>query len=125
MARWWWQPFALAPPTEARKLVEEAVAYARDLGFQPHEDYPRAMILFGDINSADSDATFVFGKDGKPFYASGPYDSAERWRQVISILHNRCGEGGYDYMVMVGGPGHHFEDFDDEDMALDFADEER
>jgi hypothetical protein len=59
-------------PAEARKLLEEAVAYARGLGLAPHPDYARAMLLFGDVNPAESDATFEFGKDGKPFFISGP-----------------------------------------------------
>lgn len=90
-----------AAPAEARKLLEEAIAYARELGFSPHPDYPRAMVLFGDINAADSDAYFEFGKDGKPFFVSGPNDSPERCKQIVAILNKTCGPGQFDYLVAV------------------------
>jgi len=121
-------PSRSAAPAEARKLVEEAVAYARELGFSPHADYPRAMVLFGDINAADSDAHFEFGKDGKPFFVNGPNDSPERCKQIVAILTKTCGPGRFDYMIGVGGPQmmllgpdagegdiEEIEDFDDEE----------
>src|SRR5207247_7463452 len=50
-------PSRAVPPAEARKLLEQAVAYAHGLGLPPHEDYAKVMPFFGDVNSADSDAT--------------------------------------------------------------------
>ncbi len=92
-------PIHEAPPAAARKFIEQAIAYAHDLGFQPHPDYERARLLFGDIDPSQSDATFEFGKDGKPFYISGPHDSTERSRQVLAILNHSRGPGGYEYLV--------------------------
>ncbi len=92
-------------PAEARKFVESAVAYARGLGLSPHADYQKAMILFGDIDPAQSDAQFEFGKDGKPFFISGPHDTPERCRQIMAILMNKLGPGGFHYLMEVGGPG--------------------
>src|SRR5438105_4764602 len=43
------ETFRALPPPCARKLVEEAEAYARDLGFTPHSDYQRARQSFGDL----------------------------------------------------------------------------
>jgi hypothetical protein len=93
-------PSRSVAPAEARKLLEEAVAYAREIGFSPHADYPRAMTIFGDINAADSDAQFQFGKDGKPFFISGPNDSPERCKQIVAILSKTCGPGLFDYLVV-------------------------
>lgn len=93
-------PSRSVAPAEARKLLEEAVAYAREIGFSPHPDYPRAMILFGDIDAADSDAHFQFGKDGKPFFISGPNDSPEQCKQIVAILSKTCGPGLFDYLVV-------------------------
>jgi hypothetical protein len=122
-------PSRSVAPTEARKLLEEAVAYAHELGFSPHPDYPRAMILFGDIEAADSDAHFEFGKDGKPFFVSGPNDSPERCKQIVAILNKTCGPGQFDYFVAVGssqimlaGPNAGEEDIDE---IEDLDDEER
>jgi len=99
-------PSRSAAPAEARKLVEEAIAYARDLGFSPHPDCSKAMILFGDINAADSDTHFEFGKDGKPFFVSGPNDSPERCKQIVAILNKTCGPGRYDYVVALSRSHH-------------------
>ncbi len=93
-------PSRSVEPAEARKLLEEAVAYARGIGLPPHPDYPRAMNLFGDINAADSDARFEFGKDGKPLFISGPNDSPERCKQIVAILDKTCGPGLFDYIVI-------------------------
>jgi hypothetical protein len=92
-------PARNVPPAEARKLVEQAVAYAHGLGLAPHPDYPTAMILFGDVNAADSDAVFEFGKDGMPFFISGPHDTPERCRQVVAILNKTCGPGKFHYLI--------------------------
>jgi hypothetical protein len=88
-----------APPAEARKFIEQAIAYAHDLGFGPHPDYERARILLGDIDATQSDATFEFGKNGKPYYVSGPHDTTERSRQILAILNHSRGPGGFEYIV--------------------------
>ena len=89
-------------PPSARKLVEDAVAYARSLGLTPHPDYKHACRVFGGINVGDSSAMFTFGKDGKPLYVQGPHDSFERCQQVLRQLRARCGDDNFDFMV-VGG----------------------
>jgi hypothetical protein len=86
-------------PATACKLVEQAVAYAHGLGFRPHSDYHKAKLLFGDIDPGDSTEEFEFGKDGKPFFISGPNDSPERCRQILSILANTRGTGQFDYIM--------------------------
>jgi len=56
------------------KIIREAIAYAKDLGFKPDPDYRDAVLVLGD---ADPDACKVpiplGGKDGKPFFVAGPY----------------------------------------------------
>ena len=42
-------PLEAVDPSYARKLLHEAVAYARSLGLEPHADYAAAEQLFGDI----------------------------------------------------------------------------
>lgn len=53
-------------PACLRKLVEGAVAYARSIGFAPHEEYADAAPLLGDIDPAACATEYVYGKDGKP-----------------------------------------------------------
>jgi hypothetical protein len=86
-------------PEKVRKFVEDAVQYAKNLGFAPHPDYQKAKIIFGDVNASACTETFEFGKDGKPFFISGPNDSQQRSRQIINTLARTCGEGNYHYLV--------------------------
>jgi hypothetical protein len=94
----------LVSPAEVRKFVEAAVAYAGSIGFPPHPDYATAALLFGDIKAADSDAVLEFGKDGKPLFIAGPYDTPERVREVVAILTDTCGQGNFDFVVPLAGP---------------------
>jgi len=86
-------------PAYAKKLVEDAIAYARDLGFEPHPDYKLPRKILDDIDVSECSAEFTFGKDGKPFFVSGPYDSAARTKHIIDTLQRRCGPDGYHYLM--------------------------
>lgn len=88
-------------PACARKLVEGAVEYARDLGIAPHRDYQKAQVIFGDIDTSVCSEEFEYGREGKPFFIAGPYDSPARCRQIAQLLVDRCGLGGADYLVPV------------------------
>ena len=91
-------------PTCARKLVEGAEAYARELGFTPHADYQRSRQIFGDLDATACPTHYVFGKDGKPFFMSGPYDTPAKCRRIIDTLTRRCGSEGFHFMVAGGEP---------------------
>ena len=93
------QPLVDIDPSVARKLLHDAVAYAGSFGLAPSEGFTEAEAIFGDIPLATE--TFPFGKDGKPFYVSGPNDSATRIRQILDTLVKRVSEGGFDYVVHV------------------------
>lgn len=86
-------------PSCARKLVEGAVEYAKELGLSPHEDYRSAIRIFRNIEVDDCPRSFKFGKDGKPFYISGPKDSILFSKQVIEKLTYKLGPDGFDYLV--------------------------
>ena len=83
----------------ARKLAEDAISYARELGFSPGADYKKASRVFGGITTAGCDEQFMFGKNDKPLYIQGPSDSQARVGRILRALKARCGEGGYHYIV--------------------------
>jgi hypothetical protein len=93
------QPVVDIDPSVARKLLHDAVAYAASFGLAPSEDFAEAEAIFGDIPV--STETFPFGKDGKPFYVSGPNDSPARIRRIVGALVERVGPSGFDYLVRV------------------------
>ena len=86
-------------PEHAVKLIENAVAYAKDLGFNPHKEYPLVKRIFGSIDASISLTEFEFGKDGKPFYVSGPSQSEADSKKIINTLTERLGPDGFHYMV--------------------------
>ena len=83
------------------KIVREAIAYARELGFKPDPDYREAMFVLGD---ADPDACDVpiplGGKDGKPFFFAGPYDNVDR---IMAKLTRKLGPDGFHFIFPVRG----------------------
>jgi hypothetical protein len=91
------QPFNDIDPSVARKLLHDAADYAAGFGLAPSEDFAQAEALFGDIPMAME--TFPFGKNGKPFFISGPHDSPTRIRRILDTLVKRAGPDGFNYMV--------------------------
>jgi hypothetical protein len=93
-----------ASPAHARKLVDDAIAYARDLGFEPHRDFRDASVVLGDIDPSACTETFTFGKDGKPSFIAGPYESEARIRRVMAQLRSRCGPDGASFVIETDDP---------------------
>jgi hypothetical protein len=99
-------------PEAARKLTEDAISYAKGLGFAPAADYKKASRVFGGITTANCDEQFIFGQDDKPLYIQGPFDSPARVETILRLLETRCGVDGYHYIVAGGD----FEPFDGEEQ---------
>lgn len=111
-------------PACARKLIEDSIAYARSFGLNPHPDYESAKRIFGALDPAECAESFEFGRNGKPFYVSGPNDTQARSQQIIRTLEQHCGLGGYDYLMMLdpfGGlgllPAFEDDEFEEEDAG--------
>jgi hypothetical protein len=85
-----------APIELAREVVFGSIEYARGLGFEPHPDFTAAEAHLGTWTGP---STITFGKNGKPFYISGPYDNP---RPVIRTLERTTGQGNFDVLVIAG-----------------------
>ena len=97
-------PFVPVSPACFRKLVEGAVAYARDLGFEPHRDYAEARQIFGNQETASCTQEFTYGREGKPLYISGPNESEARSKAIVEHLRQLKGEDGFHYLVGLDDP---------------------
>lgn len=86
-------------PSRARAFVEAAVEYANRLGFAPPTEYRKAKRVLSDLPRGETREDFTFGRDGKPFYIQGPYDSDQRASTILAILEARLGEGGFGYLL--------------------------
>jgi hypothetical protein len=106
-------PLTDVDPAYARKLLRDAVAYGRSLGFEPPRDFKAAELLFGDVPADACEARFEFGCDGRPYYAPGPTDTAAEISRRLERLRRSVGEDGFDFAADED------EDEDDSDLLED------
>lgn len=96
-------PMEQIPPARARSLVEQAVQYAMALGLPPAAGYEKASRVFAQI--PPSVERFTFGRDGKPFYVSGPNETEAGAQRILEHLMRRSGSGNFHYLVDLGVKG--------------------
>lgn len=105
-------------PAFAKKLISDAVSYARDLGLAPHPGYREAFPIFEGIDAAECSEAFSFGHEGKPFFVSGPNDTPARCRQILETLRARLGPEGFHFVLGTHDPARFREmGFGGEDIA--------
>ena len=107
------EPLKKVEPAVAKKLIEDAVAYASNIGFEPHPDFRPARKLLEDIDASACMMEFTFGDRGKPHFISSPYDSPSRIRQIRDTLERTCGKDNYNITILLGG-AFGDDDFDDD-----------
>jgi hypothetical protein len=88
-------PLVPVHPSDARKLLRGLAAWSQSIGFAPHHDFAAVERIFGDVSADASDAVFRFGRDGKPFYVPGPFESATLIRRRIEQLRKHLGDDGF------------------------------
>jgi hypothetical protein len=83
-----------APIELAQHIVFGAIAYARSLGFEPAATFAPTAEHLG---AWEGPSAITFGKNGKPFYISGPNDNP---RKVINTLEHAVGPPpSFDYVI--------------------------
>lgn len=85
----------------AHQLIYGGIDYARRYGFEPHADFKQASLVLDPPDAHPSRHYIEFGKEGKPFFVSGPYDKPH-W--VINTLLRTAGEGNFDYIININDP---------------------
>ena len=66
---------------ECRGIVLGAINYAKDLGFEPHDDWEKVKEFIEANKSYET--KHKFGKNGEPFYIEGPDDDVEKIMQIL------------------------------------------
>jgi hypothetical protein len=94
------QKLAKADPNLAAKIIREAIAYAKDLGFRPDPAYRDAMLVLGDADPDACDTPIPLGQDGKPLFIPGPDDKVNL---IMAKLTRKLGPDGFHYMIPVDG----------------------
>lgn len=102
----------------AAKVLREAVAYARSLGFSPDTDYyDAALLLAGAQPDRAQERVPLGGEDGRPLYVVGAYDNPAT---VVARLTRAVGQGNYAIVSPVELlPG--FDGDDDEAIEAEFT----
>ena len=96
-------------PHLGHTVIYGAVNYARQLGFEPHEDFEEGRGVLVPEQGIDVDLSVKFGKDGKPFYVQGPEDDVDH---VLATLKKSVGEGNFGF-ISEADMGVGVEDLDD------------
>lgn len=102
----------------AQNIVWGALEYAEDLGFTPHRDFEVTEYLLDPADKIEY-VEVEFGKDGKPFYFSGPYDDTDK---ILNKLVNKLGVGGFNFIL--NEDAWEYDDWDDENDDDDDRDED-
>jgi len=89
------QPEACDPGL-AHELIYGALDFAQGYGFEPHTDFNLASKVLDPSEAWPKKYELIFGKDGKPLYVSGPYDSVDR---IMAKLRRTAGDGNFDFLV--------------------------
>lgn len=91
-------------PEHALKLIFDATAYAKNIGFEPSSETGLCKLIFGNVDPTTCTEEFVFGRNGKPTYINGPNDSPEKQRSILATLE-KLGQGNFDFILSdAGGP---------------------
>jgi len=87
---------------DAHSIIYGGIDYAENLGFKPHSDFKITKFILNPREEIEFVDTIEFGKNGKPFYFAGPYDSREKSNGIYLKLVEMVGEGNFDFIVPEG-----------------------
>lgn len=85
----------------AHEIIYGAVEFAAKYELKPCQDFENCQLLLDPPDAHPRTQGVEFGKDGKPFYISGPKDDFYKSRAVINTLMRTVGEGNFHYLVVL------------------------
>ena len=88
------------PVELAHQMIYQSIEYAEQFGFEPQRDFALSQYLLAPRGELEEPYDLTFGKDGKPFFISGPNDNVTR---IMRQLEKTAGPGNFDYLAMIGG----------------------
>ncbi|MGB8344588.1 MAG: hypothetical protein WCD86_06870 [Ktedonobacteraceae bacterium] len=87
------------PAELAHQMVYGSIDFAARFGFKPQQDFAVSQYLLTPRGELAEPYQLTFGRNGKPFFVSGPYDNTDR---ILRQLEETAGPGNFDYMMMIG-----------------------
>jgi len=88
----------------AHEIIYGGIEYAKRWGFRPHRDFELCQRILDPADAHPRSGQVTFGRNGKPFYISGPYDDVDA---IVRKLERTAGPGNFDFLRIMGAP---FED---------------
>jgi len=79
----------------AHHIIYGAIKYASKLDFKPQKDFKMSKYILEGQNEIKESVSIEFGKDGKPFFISGPNDDVEL---IIKKLERNVGKGNFGFI---------------------------
>ncbi len=86
----------VCPIELAHQMIYASIEYAAQFGFTPEKDFALSQYLLAPRGELEEPYHLTFGKNGKPFFVSGPHDNAAH---ILKQLEKTAGPGNYDYLV--------------------------
>jgi hypothetical protein len=86
-----------APYTLVHNIIFAAIEFADEYGFKPHMDYTSvAQFILEEDNDDVELMDIECGKDDKPLYVRGPYETEIQANKIIAQLERKAGPGNYE-----------------------------
>jgi hypothetical protein len=80
----------------AHHVIYGGIAFAEQFGFKPHKDFKLSQYILDDKADIEPCEDIEFGKDGEPFFISGPDDNVER---IMRQLESKVGNEKFKYLL--------------------------
>jgi hypothetical protein len=80
-------------------MIYESIDYAAQFGFEPQSDWAQSQYVLETRGELEEPYELTFGKNGKPFFISGPYDDVKK---ITSQLEKTAGPGNFDVLILMG-----------------------
>ena len=79
----------------ALTIIYGGIDYAAQFGFKPQEDFDVSQCVLDPKDSFTPRDDVTFGKDGRPFFVSGPDDNVAR---IVAQLRATAGDDNFDFL---------------------------
>lgn len=91
----------------AHEMIYGAIEYAKKYGLDPHPNFTSELAdqILDPPDAHPRQGNISFGRDGKPFYVSGPHDDDKKKDRIIKTLMRTAGKGNFDYLLSIGDTG--------------------
>jgi len=80
----------------AHHIIYGGITFAEQFGFEPHKDFNLSQYTLDSAADIEPCEGVEFGKDGKPFFISGPDDNVER---IMRQLESKVGDENFKYLL--------------------------